>query len=180
MITCASCQTGNVDEAKFCEQCGSMLIAPQQAEAAKPPDGSLPGDPFADIGMQTVVAGASAPTQVDEEVTNSVKAFLVIERGDSIGVKFGLTEKESLIGRWDADNGIFPEIDLDRFDPEAKVSRRHAKLYFRNGQFVIEDLGSTNGTFLNRGRRLLPGVPQVLANDDELIVGKTFLRFKAS
>jgi pSer/pThr/pTyr-binding forkhead associated (FHA) protein len=42
---------------------------------------------------------------------------------------------------------------------------------------MLEDLGSTNGTFLNRGRRLLPGSPQVLNEGDEIIVGKTFLRF---
>ena len=42
---------------------------------------------------------------------------------------------------------------------------------------MIEDLGSTNGTFVNRGRRLLPGSPQTLDEGDEIIVGKTFLRF---
>lgn len=86
---------------------------------------------------------------------------------------------EVLVGRWDADNGIFPEVDLDPFDAEAKVSRRHAKVFFKDEKFFIEDLGSTNGTFLNRGRRLIPGVPQALEDDDELIVGKTFLRFKS-
>ena len=86
---------------------------------------------------------------------------------------------EVLVGRWDADNGIFPEVDLDPFDPEAKVSRRHAKVFFKDEKFFIEDLGSTNGTFLNRGRRLIPGVPQALEDDDESIGGKTFLRFKS-
>lgn len=176
MITCDSCQTANALEAKFCEHCGSSLTAPIEA----PKEVELFAEGSADIGSMTVLANSPAAPLMDEEVAKSVKAYLVIERGDHIGVKFNLTEKESLIGRWDADNGIFPEIDLDRFDSEAKVSRRHAKVYVRDGQFVIEDLGSTNGTFLNRGRRLLPGVPQVLANDDEVIVGKTFLRFKAA
>jgi pSer/pThr/pTyr-binding forkhead associated (FHA) protein len=62
-------------------------------------------------------------------------------------------------------------------DPEAKVSRRHARIMRRNGQYFIEDLGSTNGTFINRGRRLLPGDRQPLRDGDEIIVGKTFLRF---
>lgn len=182
MITCNSCETSNPPEAKFCENCGTALSVPPQVEAIPVPVPDEPVSPAvvddADFGIHTVVSGAHAAPQVDEDVAKSVKAFLVIERGDNIGVKFGLTEKDALIGRWDADNGIFPEIDLDRYDPEAKVSRRHAKVFFRDGQFVIEDLGSTNGTFINRGRRLLPGVPQVLANDDELIVGKTFLRFR--
>lgn len=183
MVTCSSCQTDNPIEAKFCENCGTSLALPQPefTDAPEPPQVeplAATVEPPADFGMQTIVAGAPKAPEVDEALARSVKAYLVIERGDHIGVNFSLTEKESLIGRWDADNGIFPEIDFDRYDPEAKVSRRHAKLYLRDGQFVVEDLGSTNGTFINRGRRLLPGVPQVLVNDDELIVGKTFLRFK--
>ena len=101
----------------------------------------------------------------------------VIERGRSAGKQFPLSDEESQIGRWDADGGIFPDVDLDADDPEAKVSRRHARIMRRNGQYFIEDLGSTNGTFINRGRRLLPGDRQPLRDGDEIIVGKTFLRF---
>ncbi|HKP45391.1 MAG TPA: FHA domain-containing protein [Pyrinomonadaceae bacterium] len=85
---------------------------------------------------------------------------------------------ESQIGRWDADGGVFPDVDLDSDDPEAKVSRRHARIIYRDGQYFLEDLGSTNGTFVNRGKRLLPGTRQVLNDGDEIIVGKTFLRFR--
>ena len=88
-----------------------------------------------------------------------------------------LSEGESQIGRWDADGGVFPDVDLDPDDPEAKVSRRHARIKLQNGQYSVEDLGSTNGTFVNRGRRLLPGQPHPLREGDEIIVGKTFLRF---
>jgi pSer/pThr/pTyr-binding forkhead associated (FHA) protein len=102
----------------------------------------------------------------------------VIERGRSIGKQFMLSELESQIGRWDADGGIFPDIDLDADDPEAKVSRRHARISLNNGQYFVEDLGSTNGTFVNRGKRLMPGIRQALNDGDEIIVGKTFLRFK--
>lgn len=108
---------------------------------------------------------------------NSGHAKLTIERGDHANTEFTLAAEESNIGRWDADNGIFPDIDLDTHDPDAKVSRRHARILYRNNVYMIEDLGSTNGTFVNRGRRLLPGTPQVLTEGDEIIVGKTFLRF---
>jgi pSer/pThr/pTyr-binding forkhead associated (FHA) protein len=104
-------------------------------------------------------------------------ATLTIERGGSANTEFALSSEESYIGRWDADNGIFPDVDLDAHDPDAKVSRRHARIIHRNNAYMIEDLGSTNGTFVNRGRRLLPGSPQVLSEGDEIIVGKTFLRF---
>ncbi|HVF56664.1 MAG TPA: FHA domain-containing protein [Pyrinomonadaceae bacterium] len=104
-------------------------------------------------------------------------ARLVIHRGRSVGKEFPLSDDESQIGRWDADGGIFPDVDLDADDPEAKVSRRHARITRRGEQYYIEDLGSTNGTFINRGRRLLPGDRQLLRDGDEVIVGKTFLRF---
>jgi hypothetical protein len=105
-------------------------------------------------------------------------ARLIIERGGRIGKEFPIIGIETNIGRWDADSGIFPDVDLDEDDSEAKVSRRHARIVNHNSQFFIEDLGSTNGTFVNRGRRLLPGKRHMLQNGDEVIVGKTFLKFQ--
>lgn len=105
-------------------------------------------------------------------------ARLIIERGGRIGKEFPISGIETNIGRWDADSGIFPDVDLDEDDTEAKISRRHARIVNHNGQYFIEDLGSTNGTFVNRGRRLLPGKRHTLQNGDEVIVGKTFLKFQ--
>lgn len=113
----------------------------------------------------------------DENSRPPVGAKLIIQRGGKVGKEFPISATESMIGRWDADGGIFPDIDLDQDDPEAKVSRRHARIEFLNNQFMIEDLGSTNGTFVNRGPRLAPGAKQPLNNGDEIIVGKTFLKF---
>jgi hypothetical protein len=105
-------------------------------------------------------------------------ARFTINRGRAAGKEFPVHEDEAYIGRWDADSGIFPDVDLDADDPEAKVSRRHARVTRRGAQYFIEDLGSTNGTFINRGRRLLPGDRQPLNDGDEIIIGKTFLRFQ--
>ncbi|HEY8184828.1 MAG TPA: FHA domain-containing protein [Pyrinomonadaceae bacterium] len=110
--------------------------------------------------------------------TDKPHAKLVIERGKSVGKQFMLSSAESNIGRWDADGGVFPDVDLDSDDPEAKVSRRHARITFSDGKYLLEDLGSTNGTFVNRGKRLTPGARQPLNDGDEIIVGKTFLRFR--
>jgi hypothetical protein len=132
------------------------------------------------IGIEPIIEQVE-PTPVettDERKIEGVHATLTIERGMSVGKQFNLSAEESYIGRWDADNGIFPDIDLDAHDPEAKVSRRHARIIYRDGRYSIEDLGSTNGTYINRGRRLIPGSPNILNDGDEIIVGKTFLRFK--
>ena len=113
-----------------------------------------------------------------ENEASRALARLIIERGGRIGKEFPIMGIETNIGRWDADSGIFPDIDLDEDDPEAKVSRRHARIVNHNSQYFIEDLGSTNGTFVNRGRRLLPGKRHMLQNGDEIIVGKTFMKFQ--
>ncbi|HZS07272.1 MAG TPA: FHA domain-containing protein [Blastocatellia bacterium] len=112
-----------------------------------------------------------------EASSSGVRAKLIIQRGGRIGKEFPIINEDSLIGRWDADGGIFPDVDLDQDDPEAKISRRHARIIVHAGQFFIEDLGSTNGTFVNRGQRLLPGNRHPLNHGDEIIVGKTFLKF---
>jgi hypothetical protein len=124
----------------------------------------------------SVTSGVGANYSAGGSKTTA-RAKLVIQRGGTIGKEFVLTDSESNIGRWDADGGIFPDVDLDQDDPEAKVSRRHARIIHQSGQYLIEDLGSTNGTFINRGRRLLPGNRHPLNNGDEIIVGKTFLKF---
>jgi FHA domain len=138
---------------------------------------------FASTGASTSASAAgrargheeSLPPRRDPAAAPHAK--LVIHRGRSVGKEFPMCEDESHIGRWDADGGIFPDVDLDSDDPEAKVSRRHARVTRRGGLYYIEDLGSTNGTFVNRGRRLLPGDRQPLRDGDEVIVGKTFLKF---
>lgn len=186
MATCEKCGTENVDGAQFCDDCGAFLRAPLGAMKSV----VLSDDDGADGEMMNdYVPPKDAKSNVDEpsqafaisqgsiSLMEGAHAKLVIERGRSAGKQFPLGEDESQIGRWDADGGIFPDVDLDADDPEAKVSRRHAQITRQNGQYLIEDLGSTNGTFVNRGRRLLPGDRQPLRDGDEIIVGKTFLRF---
>ena len=126
------------------------------------------------------IDGAKRQAVSDEKSRPQLGAKLVIQRGGKVGKEFPINGIEALIGRWDADGGIFPDVDLDQDDPEAKVSRRHARIQFLNNQYLIEDLGSTNGTFVNRGPRLSPGAKQPIKNGDEIIVGKTFLKFVLS
>jgi len=174
--------------------------AASQAANFQPPPNIAPN--IAEAGAHRTQAGGGPPSQTgsfngqtntlrgggdadglrrqtlgDEKGRPQIGAKLIIQRGGKVGKEFPISGAEAMIGRWDADGGIFPDVDLDQDDPEAKVSRRHARIQFLNNQYLIEDLGSTNGTFVNRGPRLAPGAKQPLKNGDEIIVGKTFLKF---
>ena len=189
-MICQSCGNRNPETAHYCDECGARLhnaeAVQEQAAAADAGARVIDTPDFAakaaDSGISSVEpirteAAKTADDDVPAEKSGH-HALLLIERGEAALTEFHLAADESYIGRWDADNGIFPDVDLDVYDPDAKVSRRHARIIRRNGTYFIEDLGSTNGTFINRGRRLLPGVPQDLKEGDEIIVGKTFLRFR--
>lgn len=207
-IKCQVCGTQNFDSSLCCEECGDLLQkyqAPVTEDAFSNEDFSIESNSeenqlcqstnvisikIPEIGEEKKEDSNKGETPMEthgssgEEIKGSKKsrvhARLVIERGHVIGTEFSLASNESNIGRWDADNGIFPDIDLDSHDPEAKVSRKHARIMLRNGEYLIEDLGSTNGTFINRGKRLIPGNPHKIKEGDEIIVGKTFLRFHTS
>lgn len=183
MITCDRCKTENLDGSQYCDECGAPL-------RPAPPSGSYRGAVASDNGQNGshTASPSKNPEFAGGRVSSGLNlgslasrarphARLVIEKGRSSGKQFPLSDNESQIGRWDADAGIFPDVDLDTDDPEAKVSRRHARITLTNGQYFVEDLGSTNGTFINRGKRLPPGQRQALCDGDEIIVGKTFLRF---
>ena len=189
MITCERCKTENLDGSQYCDECGAALRPNSNSRANTPgkisqlkPDGDGQNGSRAPVSAPQPEAAGKAAAAVNLSASQSssgtAHAKLVIERGKSAGKQFLLSGAESQIGRWDADGGIFPDVDLDTDDPEAKVSRRHARITFRDGQYLLEDLGSTNGTFVNRGRRLSPGTRQSLKDGDEIIVGKTFLRFR--
>lgn len=115
--------------------------------------------------------------QRQPQVTATAK--LMVCRTGEIQRSYEIVKDEMLIGREDPNTGIFPEIDLTIYDPETKVSRRHARLYRSGGQFILEDTGSANGTLIN-GRRLLPNQPRSLHDGDELVLGETQMKFSLS
>jgi len=187
MIKCQTCGTENPSGSQFCDECGAKLYSVNENRTDAPNfQPQYPETPVfrgvnvTSIGIPAIVEELKVEEQFNQDpglAKKGIHARLVIERGEAIGTEFMLSAEESYLGRWDADNGVFPDIDLDAYDPEAKVSRRHARILRQGGKYMIEDLGSTNGTFVNRGRRLIPGSKQPLNDNDEVIVGKTFLRF---
>jgi len=88
--------------------------------------------------------------------------------------------KEVTIGRLDLVSASFPDVDLTTDDALDKgVSRRHAKITRHDRKVFIEDLGSINGTFVNR-KKLIPYLPEALRNGDQLQLGKLMLRVSFS
>jgi pSer/pThr/pTyr-binding forkhead associated (FHA) protein len=84
----------------------------------------------------------------------------VMRSGPTPGVIFPLEGDQILIGR-DSSNGVAIN--------DAEISRKHSRLSFQGGKYVLEDLGSTNGTFVN-GQRLAG--PVVLKPGDVIALGE--------
>jgi pSer/pThr/pTyr-binding forkhead associated (FHA) protein len=189
MIRCSECSHENMDGLEYCDACGAKLPAGASAEpvpaapAAAPVDVPEPSPPpQADVPAEEASTGATAtvatpvPVSVPTPSAGTVQnAQLTILRGGTVGKVFPLQVGDNLIGRWDPDSGSFPEVDMEHDDPEARISRKHALIRVSD-KITIEDIGSLNGTFVNRGRRLEPGSPAEVKDGDEIIVGKTFFK----
>jgi serine/threonine-protein kinase len=110
--------------------------------------------------------------------------LLVTGTSDFESSTFDLEKADNLIGRRDPMSNIFPEVDLSRYDPQTKISRRHARIWREGNDFLVEDLGSSNGTTLlagpSKSMRLLPHQPTPLTSGDQLRVGDTTLHFVVS
>ncbi len=206
MIKCTECGYENMDGLDYCDGCGAKLAAaagapaagggapaaaPAEAPAAEAPAPSAPEAPAAaaaeapaaeapkseaPTGELNKPAAAPAVPAAPAAVVGAFKAKFVVVRGGRKAQEFPLEDGNNLIGRWDPETGSFPEVDLDADDPEAKISRKHALCRIENGKITVEDIGSLNGTYVNRGQRLQPGSPADIKNGDEVIIGKTFLK----
>ena len=142
--------------------------AGESAETAKPSQA-----PTGEIKAPTE---APAPASAAAAPAAAFKAQQKLISGGRQGQEFPLEAGQNFIGRWDPETGSFPEVDLEQDDPEAKISRKHALIIIEAGKITVEDIGSLNGTYVNRGNRLIPGTPVEVKRDDEIIIGKTFLK----
>jgi pSer/pThr/pTyr-binding forkhead associated (FHA) protein len=93
------------------------------------------------------------------EALPSGSAVLVVKRGPNAGSRFLLDQTVTSAGR-------HPGSDI--FLDDVTVSRRHAEFRLENGQFRVVDVGSLNGTYVNRE----PVEAAALANGDEIQIGK--------
>ncbi len=197
MIKCTECGYENMDGLDYCDGCGAKLAAAAPAAAApaeaaatagpaqgaeKPADQAAAETPASEAPTGEIKAPEVAPAAPPPEApppaptAAMVKAKLTIVRGGRQGHEFALENGNNLVGRWDPETGAFPEVDMEADDPEAKISRKHALIRIEGVKITVEDIGSLNGTYVNRQPRLAPGNPIELKSGDEVIIGKTFLK----
>lgn len=129
----------------------------------------------AHCGARQPLAGVGASSTL--RVPRPTAKLVVAGTTELDGSSFILKKDNNLVGRADPHSNIFPEIDLSRFDVETKVSRRHARIWLEGETFLVEDLGSVNGTVINDSVRLAPRQPRVLDSGDKLRLGETTLHF---
>ena len=155
------------DQTVFCGFCGQRIVATDMFCAFC---GSR--QPIAQQGVHLQAVAHKA----------AVTAKLLIEGTSELSIPaFALQKEENLLGRRDPMSNIFPEVDLSKYDPQTKISRRHARIWKQGDSFLVEDLGSSNGTMLtvmgSGTMRLTPHKPQLLTSGDRIKLGDTTLHF---
>lgn len=173
-VGAAPIAVGLDEQTVFCGFCGQRIVA---------------ADMFcAFCGARQPLAQNSPPpvsTQFAAPKRSGRTARLVIEGTTELEAPVYLIEKpDNLLGRRDPMSNIFPEVDLSKFDPQTKISRRHARIINDGVDFLVEDLGSSNGTTVlsteSGNLRLRPNQPHRLANGDRIKLGDTTLHFWVS
>ncbi|NTW00536.1 MAG: FHA domain-containing protein, partial [Oscillochloris sp.] len=161
MIRCSHCNAQQLNGAIFCSECGASLLGGgPRAETTTSLKRDTDGIPSViETAPQTVVPAPALPTGAQNI------SLVVINSGRRINLEAG---EELLVGRKDNQRGIFPDIDLGLDGGyDAGVSRRHAIIAPHGQGYILEDLASANGTFVN-GCRLSPQSPAPICSGDEL------------
>ena len=121
--------------------------------------------------------GSRQPQTASQLAAARPTAKLIVTGTTELDASFLLQKDSNLLGRTDPLSNIFPEVDLSRFDPQTKVSRRHARIWREGETFMVEDLGSVNGTVVNDVIRLEPRQPRPLDSGDRIRLGETTVHF---
>jgi pSer/pThr/pTyr-binding forkhead associated (FHA) protein len=152
---CPECGFTNAEGANYCQRCGAFIGAPEPAAGAESSTATYRIDE----------TGELVPVEIEDVVAQGGGAALVVRAGGGrVGESFPLDHDRMTIGR---------RPDSDVFLDDVTVSRDHALIVRRGDEFHLDDLGSLNGTYVNR-RRI---ESHHLADGDELQVGKYKLTF---
>jgi hypothetical protein len=157
-LHCPECGFVNAEGANYCSRCGAFL-----GQARERPSGS--GEPPT-ATYRIDETGELVPVDVEDVVADDGAALVIRAGGGRVGESFPLTTERMTIGR---------RPDSDIFLDDVTVSRDHALLVRRGGDFYLDDLGSLNGTYVNRHRI----ESHRLEDGDELQVGKFKLTYIA-
>ena len=151
-LHCSECGFVNPEGANYCQKCGAYLANPEGGE-----------DPST-MAYKVGETGEYEPVDVEEEVDKAGAALVVRSGGGRAGESFTVDRDRMSIGRT-PDAAVF----LD----DVTVSRNHALIVRRRDGLYIDDLGSLNGTYVNR-RRI---ESHKLDDGDEIQVGKYKLSY---
>jgi hypothetical protein len=161
-VFCAHCGHQNAEDSRFCARCGQPL--------ATGAVGTTTPDQTTTISITALDVGDEhGDDMADDLQLESVPpgfALLVVQRGPNAGSRFLLDKDVTTAGR---------HPDSDIFLDDVTVSRRHAEFSRTAAGFEVRDVGSLNGTYLNRERI----EHAALTNGDEVQVGKFRLLFFA-
>jgi hypothetical protein len=163
VVKCPVCQREHPENTPFCNECGAYLPGGNGNETEVLPIGGVTWMNREEMGGAPGV-----------DVTSPLGLKLTIpDSGRDMEVPL---TKEVTIGRLDPASASFPNVDLTSDEALDKgISRYYAKITRRGREVFIEDLGSMNGTYVNR-KKLIPYLPEVLRNGDQLHTGKLLLR----
>jgi hypothetical protein len=169
MIECPACGCRLRPGSLFCNKCGAYVatgtpLSTELLPGEEPP--ALQADPWLRIVGEHEKAELPA--------TAKALRITVVENGRQ--VQFPLPIEVIHLGRDDVYSGIFPDLDLAPDGGfEEGVSRRHAMIFQTGNRVFVEDVGSTNGTFLN-DERIALYLPYPLGAGDTLQLGRLELR----
>ncbi|HVW17096.1 MAG TPA: FHA domain-containing protein [Solirubrobacteraceae bacterium] len=150
-VHCPECGFLNAEGANYCQKCGAFLGQRDAPEATT-------------ATYRVGETGELIPVELDDVVAHEGAALVIRAGGGRVGESFPLRGERMTIGR---------RPDADVFLDDVTVSRDHALLVHRAGSWHLDDLGSLNGTYVNRVRI----ESQRLSEGDEVQVGKYKLTF---
>jgi ribosomal protein L40E len=177
---CPNCSAPNTPDALFCEACGYDFTTGALPRGAAPTAGAGAGSAdAAEVGSGGGSIAPAIPLEWVAEVWVDPQWYAVQEAEEpmpspGLPAVVGLTTRSLLIGRVSPSRNIHPDIDCTA---DTGVSRRHAQLTTDGQRWFVEDLGSSNGTFVGPASGPLPEDPipvgprTELDGDDRIYVG---------
>lgn len=156
-LVCPNCQYENDSQAEFCVRCGTQLVRTIPVRTQFSETKAITAEQ-----AQKIYGEPALPGAVTFLVAGYPDPLVITKRGDIV------------LGRR-LPNESAPTIDMTKYNGHLLgVSRRHAIINYANETYTLEDLNSTNGTWLNENK-LPPNKPYPLRGGDQIRLGNLIL-----